>query len=271
MKHDVAIITVTYNKLFDSCLESVRKILDTSSLKVTYVVVDNDSQKIDAHHKVKTIIPEAEVILRAGNHGMGRSCNVAAREIDAEYYFFLNPDTDVTDVTILNELHRFLETHPKVGIVAPRLLYPNGDLQKTCRRFPKWFSPIAERTEFFSDAVRQKHRAEFHMDDFSHQSRRMVDWVQGSAFMMSSKLFHQIGGFDDRYHLYYEDVDLCRECWNLGRPVYYLPEFTMTHAYGKGSQDHRGPLESIFKNSATRYHIESWLKYQWKWRGDHVV
>ena len=263
--HDVAIITATYNKLFDSCLQSVRKILDTSPLKVAYVVVDNGSTKIDAHTQVKQVIPEAEVILRAENHGMGRSCNLAVKEVEAQYYFFLNPDTDVPDPTIIKQLHDFLESHPQAGIVAPRLLYPNGDLQMTCRRFPRWYSPIAERTTLLSESTRTKHRTEFHMEDFTHVSRRMVDWVQGSAFMISAELFEEIGGFDDRYHLYYEDVDLCREVWNRGRPVYYLPHVTMTHAYGKGSKDERGIVKGILYNPATRYHIASWLKYQWKW------
>ncbi len=265
MTYDIAIITTTYNKLFDSCLASVRKILDTTPLKVAYVVVDNDSHTIDVHGKVKALIPEAEVILRAKNHGMGRSCNLAAQNVEANYYFFLNPDTDIPDIRIFHELHQFLETHPQAGIVAPRLVYPNGELQKTCCRFHRWYTPIAERTELIPSGRRERHHHWFLMDEYSHDHRRMVDWVQGSAFMISAKLFHEIGGFDERYHLYLEDMDLCRECWNRGRPVYYLPELSMMHAYGKASKDDRGIVRSILKNPATRYHIESWLKYQWKW------
>lgn len=271
MIYDVAIVTVTYNKLFESCLQSVRRMLDTVPLKMTYIVVDNDSKKIDVHQLVKEIVPEADVILRSGNHGMGRSCNLAARQVQAKYYFFLNPDTDIPNPLVVKQLFDFLEAHPKAGIAAPRLLYPNGDLQKTCRRFPKWYSPIAERTHLLSERLRHRHHAEFHMDDYAHTNRRMVDWVQGSAFLISSDVFHEIGGFDDRYRLYYEDVDLCRECWNRGRPVYYLPEITMVHAYGKGSQNDSGIIKGLLKNPAMRYHIISWLKYQWKWRGSHIV
>ncbi len=266
MIHDIAIITVTYNKLFASCLTSVRKILDASPLRVAFILVDNGSKKIDAHAMVKAVIPEADVILRARNHGMGRSANIAARDSEAKYYFFLNPDTDIPDHHLVKRLYDFLEAHPKVGIAAPRLVYPNGQLQATCRHFPRWYQPLADRTNLLSKQVRERHRKFFHMEDFSHERRRMVDWVQGSAFMMSAALFHEIGGFDERYALYFEDVDLCRECWQHGRPVYYLPDVTMTHAYGKASQDERGIVKSVLHNPATRYHISSWLKYLWKWR-----
>lgn len=262
--YDIAIITVTYNRLDDACLRSVRAILDSSPLKIAYVVVDNGSPDIDVHAKVRQIIPEAEIILRKDNHGFGRSCNLAAREVDARYYFFLNPDTQPS-VELTHALRDFLELHPQVGITAPRMTYDNGILQPTCRRFPRWYSPIVERLTLISERVRAKHRLEFHMEDYQHAKRRMVDWVQGSAMMISSGLFHEIGGFDDRYRMYFEDVDLCRESWARYRPVYYLPDHSMRHAYVKASAAKKGVLHAFLTNHAMRWHIASWLKYEWKW------
>lgn len=262
---DIAIITVTHNRLDDSCLRSVRAILDQSPLRIAFYVVDSGSTSTDIHSKVRAVVPEAEVILREKNTGFGRSNNLAAKEVDAEYFFFLNPDTDIPDVALVHGLRDFLASNPKAGIVAPRLTYANGALQPTCRRFPRWYSPIAERTSFFSPRTREAHRAHFHMEDYDHARQRMVDWVQGSAIMISSALFHEIGGFDERYRMYYEDVDLCREAWARSRPVYYLPHHAMTHAYGKASDAARGAVRSILTNRATRWHIMSWLRYQWKW------
>lgn len=271
MTHDVAVIMVTYNKLFDSALQSVRTMIDTLPHKVQLIVVDNGSTQIDAHTQVKKVVPEAQVILRDGNHGMGRSCNLAVKDTDAEFLFFLNPDTHVPDPTIVSGLRDFLCQHPQVGIVAPRLTYPSGEAQTTCFRFHRWYTPIAERTKLMRRRGRERHHHYFHMNEYNRQHRRMVDWVQGSAMMMRKDLFDEIGGFDDRYRLYLEDMDLCRESWNRGRPVYYLPEFVMTHAYGKASNSDAGILRGLVNNPAMRYHIHSWLKYQWKWRGNHVV
>ena len=230
---DIAIITVSTNRLDTACLTSVRLLLDRTPLQLKFVVVDNGSTAFDAHALTKQIVPEATVILRDNNYGFGRLCNRGACEVDADYYFFLNPDTRVYDAELLTKLHTFIRAYPKVGIVAPKILSMDGTLQETCRKFPSWFTPIAQRTSLLREKIRTAHRRHFLMETFSHDRHRLVDWVQGSAFMIDAKLFHELGGFDERYFMYYEDVDLCRTCWVRGRPVYYLPEAVLFHAYGK--------------------------------------
>ena len=108
------------------------------------------------------------------------------------------------------------------------------------------------------------------MEDFSHDRRRMVDWVQGSAFMIDGALFDELGGFDERFWMYFEDIDLCRRSWRAGRPVYYLPDVELFHAYGKESDQGAGVVENVLKNRKARTHIMSWLKYSWKWMGEKV-
>ena len=235
MRFDIAIITVSTNRLDDDCLKSVRNILDNTKLKTCFVLVDNCSTVFNAHELAKKFLPEAIVIQRGKNFGFGSSCNRGAREIDADYYFFLNPDTRIDGASALEILHAFMRAYPKTGIAAPKILYMNGDLQDTCRRFPTWFTPIAQRTSLMNAKKTKAHGDRFLMHDFGHDKPRMVDWVQGSAFMISSELFKEIGGFDERYFMYYEDVDLCRNCWERGRPVYYLPEAIIHHVYGKES------------------------------------
>lgn len=85
--------------------------------------------------------------------------------------------------------------------------------------------------------------------------------------MIDGKFFHELGGFDERYFMYYEDVDLCRTSWLAGRPVYYLPEAVLYHAYGKASAKGEGTIDKILHNRTTRIHIASWLKYTLKWLG----
>jgi GT2 family glycosyltransferase len=267
---DIAIVTVSSNRLDEACLASVRRLIDTTPLRVKFILVDNASTEIDAQALTKKILPEAIVILRDTNVGFGRSCNRGAKEVDADYYFFLNPDTRVDDPEMLVMLYRFLKSYPQVGIAAPKILYLDGHLQETCRRFPSWFTPIAQRTDLMKQKIVDEHRRGFLMEDFSHEKRRMVDWVQGSAFMIDGPLFHDIGGFDDRYFMYYEDVDLCRTCWNLGRPVYYLPEAVLYHAYGKASAEGKSTLDRVLHNRTTRIHILSWMKYTLKYVGQKM-
>jgi N-acetylglucosaminyl-diphospho-decaprenol L-rhamnosyltransferase len=265
---DVAIVTVSANKLHEECLISIQGLLEQTPLKVAFVLVDNGSTKFDAHSYVKAHVPSAIVILRDNNPGFGASCNRGAQELDADYYFFLNPDTRIDDVTLLDRLYDFLERYEQVGIVAPKIFYMDGRVQETCLRFHKWYTPIAQRTTFIDEKKALAHREYFLMKDFDHEKRRLVDWVQGSAFMIDGEMFRDLGGFDERYFMYFEDVDLCRQSWERGRPVYYLPEVVLYHAYAKDSAkgDTKGIVNQILNNRQTRAHITSWIKYVLKWK-----
>ena len=265
MKYDVAIITVSTNKLDEECLSSVAKVMAASPLKMQFVVVDNASTVFDARARVLRHVKDAIVVLRGDNHGFGRSCNRGAQEVEADYYFFLNPDTRIDDVQAIDRLYAFMKQHPKTGIVAPRIRYMDGRVQETCRRFPAWHMPLMQRTRLFGQKRIEAHRKQFLMEDFSHDRRRMVDWVQGSAFMIEAPLYNKLGGFDDRFFMYFEDIDLCRRVWKEGRPVYYLPEAELFHAYGKESAKINNVVEGFFRNHKTRVHIWSWLKYTLKW------
>lgn len=267
MKYDVAIITVTKDKIDPECLPSIKCLLQSTNLKIKFVLVDNNSSVFDAHVLVKQHLPEATVILRNKNYGMGHSSNRGAAEIETDYYFFLNPDTVITDLKLLDRLRDFLLECPAVGLVAPCIRYPNGRIQETCRRFPKWYSPLAQRTSLLSEAAAEKHRRDFLMEEYSHQKARMVDWVQGSAFLISRELFNELGGFDERFFMYYEDVDLCRRCWEKHRPVYYFPEAELLHGYGRGSAVSGGLVSGLIKNKMAQAHIISWIKYTFKWWG----
>lgn len=270
MKYDVAIVTVSTNKLHEACLESVGKLLNSTELNTAFVLVDNASTVFDAHALTKKFIPNAHVVLRQKNYGFGHSCNRGAREVEADYYFFLNPDTLVKDLKILENLLNFMKTCPVCGIAAPRIFYPDGRVQETCRRFHKWYTPIVQRTSFLSKDFTSQHRSKFLMEDYNHDKYRLVDWVQGSAFMIEGKLFHELGGFDERFFMYYEDADLCRRCWAKGRPVYYIPEAEVFHSYGKESDVGDHLVTGVLKNDKARVHIASWIKYTLKWLGQKI-
>jgi len=270
MKYDAAIVTVVKDSLDEACLNSLRSFLGSTDLKVAFVLVDNASETFEAHSLVKKVLPEAVVILRDKNYGFGHSCNRGAIEVEADYYFFLNPDTIIVDQSFLRQLIDFMKACPAAGIAAPRLRYPDGRIQETCRRFPGWYAPVAQRTSLLSAERTRRYRRHFLMEDFDHSRYRLVDWVQGSAFMIDGALFHELGGFDPRFFMYYEDVDLCRRCWEKGRPVYYVPEVEIQHSYRKESADGRGILASLLKNKMTRAHISSWLKYSLKWLGKKI-
>lgn len=265
--HDVAIVTVCTNRLDKDCLRSVERLRKATPLSTCFIVVDNGSTAFDAHAYVKSVAPDAVVLLRDGNYGFGSSCNLGAAEVRARHYFFLNPDTRIDDDAVLTRLHRFMTDDPSVGIVAPRLRYMDGKVQETCRRFPEWYTPIHQRLPFLSVGEATRHKAWFLMQDFDHDAIMPVDWAQGSALMVDGDLFRELGGFDERFWMYYEDVDLCRRSWERGRPVYYFPRAELFHAYGKESAKMKNIVQGLVANPKTRTHIASWVKYTMKWGG----
>lgn len=261
-KVDVAIVMVTYNKLISECLPSVRRAMEASSLKTAFVLVDNGSTSFDPDQMAREV-PGA-IVIRQPNRGFGNGCNRGAAEVDADYYFFLNPDTILFDPQVMETLYAFLRAHPKAGIAAPRLLYPDGTLQETCRRFPPWHVPFLRRTSLAKQGSPKRALDRFLMRDYDHETLRLVDWAQGSALLMDGALFRALGGFDERFFMYYEDVDLCRRAWLSGRPVYYVPSAELTHVYARDSMD-GGVLRSLLRRRTAREHFKSWIKYTLRW------
>ncbi|MBI4599172.1 glycosyltransferase family 2 protein [Candidatus Uhrbacteria bacterium] len=264
---DIAVVMVSYNKILD--LPSVQRAIDASPLRISFVLVDNASTELDAAVLAHTHMRRPLVIQRDGNYGMGASLNRGVEEVSADYYFFLNPDTSIGDLAVFDKLYAFMRAHPRTGIAAPRLRYLDGRLQETCRRFPAWFMPFAQRTNWLG-AFSARYARRFLMCDYDHERPRMVDWVQGSALMISADLFRELGGFDRRFFMYFEDTDLCRQCWERCRPVYYVPHAEILHLYGKASDKEKGLLANFFFNPMARAHIASWMKYALKWAGKRI-
>ncbi len=262
----IAIIIVSHNDLNKECLQSLQDARNATSVKTTVVVADNASKKYDAHALVKETIPDAIILLRNGDFGFGRSCNRATQEVNASYCFFLNPDTLLTDPLILETLHTFAETHPDTGIIAPKVYYFDGRLQETIRRFPRWFAPFTQRTKLSQTDFGKKYAAEFMMLDDDHTHIRDIDWAQGSALFVRASAANVSGYFDDRYWMYFEDVDMCRSMHDYGKRVMYLPTVSLKHAHGKESAKYQSLVVNLIKNKTARAHILSWLKYLWKWK-----
>lgn len=262
---DIAVVVVVYNKLHPACLTSLKRAVESSPLSIGVVVVDNASPNLDVATMTKEAYPQAHIVVCQKNHGFGGGCNRGARVLNASYTFFLNPDTYLSDDALFDALHGFMRRYPIVGMTAPRTHYLDGTLQETCRRFPAWHMPLVRRTALASKTRGQRYIRDFLMKDFDHVTERMVDWVQGSAMMIETALYFDIGGFDERYFMYFEDVDLCRNCWERGRPVYYLPSVAMTHEYTQGSAKVAGPVAGLLSNRLARAHVQSWLRYLSKW------
>ena len=267
---DIAVVIVNYNtkEQIDRCLDSLYLDIRESGLQVKIIIVDNAST--DGSIKYLTAKhPGAERIILGENRGFGAAQNIGLAAVEAKYYFVLNPDTYFfPGGKVLRGLYDFMEKEAAIGIAGPRTVYPDGALQLSCCRFPTLWHPFFSRVSLSSERGK-KYNRHLNMKDVEHNEVMPVDWLMGSALFIRGQMLKKIGAFDERYWMYYEDSDLCRKFWEAGVPVYYFPKVTIEHSHRRGSADEPNVVKAIVKNRLARIHIASWLKYMWKWRGNH--
>jgi GT2 family glycosyltransferase len=201
------------------------------------------------------------LVRNAENVGFGKACNQAAALMEGnDAYLILNPDVEVDPDTV-EALWTHMHSNSKVGIIGPRLTYPDGTVQDSYRRFPRPLDQLIKRTplrkaRFLRDRVRG-----YLMWDKDKDRTEDVDWLVGACLLVRAETWQAVGGFDERFFLFYEDVDLCRRTWRCGYRVVYHPAARALHRLSEGG------LLSIFTKRTLRIHLASALKYFWKWRG----
>lgn len=230
---------------------------------VEIIVVDNASGD-DSAHLLQSDFPEIAFLETEKNLGLAGGVNVGLRAAKGTYYLILNPDI-ISPAGSLTALIAFMESHPEVGVAGGKLLSPNGEVQDSCFRFYRPMTIIYRRTPLGKTRAGRAELDRFVMRDFDRKAAREVDWIQGSCMMARSRAVQEVGLWDERFFLYFEDVDWCRRFWEAGWRVMFAPEAQFSHFHQRTSE--RGSLFGIFANWATREHITSALKYFWKYRG----
>lgn len=259
---DLSIIIVTYNQ-FDkvrACLASVfSSRLNGISFEV--IVVDNSSPDGD----IKSLSPEfpsVKFICSPANLGMGAGNNLGADAASGDYLLILNPDTELHSNAIKVMLD-YLKANPQAGIIGPKLIYPDGERQTSCYRFPNLLLPFFRRT--FLGRLMPKYLDSYLMANADFDEVQKVEgWIMGSCLMLPTALFRKLGGFDERFFMYFEDTDLCQRISRSGLEVVYQPNATVIHHHGRASAKNHW-LWSILTNRMARVHLASYLKYFLKW------
>lgn len=230
-KVDIAIVNWNSGPFLMACLRSIAA-SDMSRIDQV-IVVDNGSSDASAELSV----PELPLrVVHAGvNLGFGRACNLAAGLGHAPYILFLNPDAEVFDDSIsgvLDELDR--PENADVAVGGIRLINRDGSTQRHCARFPGWRSLIGESTGLarlapgsFPPVI---------MREFDHLSSQDVDHVIGAFYCVRRPVFEHVGGFDEDYFVYFEDLDLSRRIADLGLRRRFLANVSAFHAGGGTSE-----------------------------------
>jgi len=261
---ELSIIVANYRNpdLLKVCLNSIIK----SVTNVTYELIVADSATEE----------ETEMLMREEfgslkffpfkkNVGFQAMVQKGIENSSGEYLLILNGDIIATSDSIQKML-KFLQTDQSIGMIGPKLLNFNGTPQPSCFRFYKPWTILYRRTFLGKLSFAKKHLDWFLMNDYDHKDPGEVDWLMGSALMISRTAIAKVGLMDPRYFMYMEDVDWCRRFWENGFKVMYFPFASMHHYHGKGSAK-GGVIRSLLFNKYTWIHIASGIKYFKKFAG----
>lgn len=230
----VSVVIVNYRVplLLRECLLSLRESQGVDDLDV--IVVDNNSGD-NSHAMVESEFPEVEWIGLKSNIGFGKACNVGARRARGRYLVMLNPDTVVRETT-LADCVAFADSHPNAGMIGPKILNPDGSLQVSCRRsFPTPLVAFYRMSGLSRLFPRSRRFGRYNLTYMDPDEPAEVDAISGSFMFLRRDVFDSIGGFDERFFMYGEDLDLCQRVHERGHEVWYYPGTQIVHFKGKSS------------------------------------
>ncbi|PIP26410.1 MAG: hypothetical protein COS71_00590 [Candidatus Moranbacteria bacterium CG06_land_8_20_14_3_00_40_12] len=231
----LSIIIVNYQSelYLQKCLASLFRF--NPGIDFEIVVVNNDEK--EKLEKTKEKFPSVVLINSPQNNGFGAACNLGVRHAKGDLLFFLNPDTEVLSDNLSILLDRFVE-NKKIGVLGPKLVTMEGKTQPWCagKDFSFWeliknnFGVIASRKIWESENETQ------------------ADWVSGAALFVRQELFDKIGGFDEKFFMYGEDIDLCRRIREEKYEVRFCPQASILHLGGKSQRNFLEQKRQYFKS-----------------------
>ena len=225
----ISIIIVTYNNQYQikTCINSI--IEEIHQIEGEIIIIDNNStdqtiKEIDTLHLSNFFIKR---IYNKNNKGYARANNQGISIARNKTIFFLNPDTFLSKGTLSKLMNR-LTVNNKLAAIAPQLLYPNGSIQPSCRRFP------THKLLFYELFGLSKFKCikGWKMNDFNHIKECLVDQPMGAALMIKSDILRELNGFDENFPMFFNDVDICRRIYLLGKEILFYPIVGITHEKG---------------------------------------
>ena len=250
---DVSIVVVSYNTaaLLRQCLASVRA--DVGPSREVFVV-DNASTDGSAA-LVAAEFPEVHLIANDANVGFTRANNQALRIARGRHLLLLNPDAELR-LGALATLVGCLDADPTLGVVGPRLHYPDGELQSSRRRFPTLATGFVESTILQRWFPRLPMLRRYYCDDLPVDRQCDVDWVVGACLLARREAADRVGFLDERFFMYSEELDWCRRIKDAGWRIAYVPSAVVIHHESRSAEQNLARRDVLFNESKVRYYAK---------------
>jgi N-acetylglucosaminyl-diphospho-decaprenol L-rhamnosyltransferase len=258
--NDLTILIVSWNvrEYLAACLDSIHNSLNASgsSTNLTTQILIVDSASSDGTVEIlresyTSRNPQIEVLAQSENVGFTRGNNIGLQAARGRYVLLLNPDTVILG-DALSQLVAYMDAHPDIGIVGPHTLNTDGSHQSTRRRFPTLVTGVFEST-WLQPFAPKRVLERFYALDIPDEAVADVDWVQGSALMLRHSVYEQIGGLDEQYTMFSEELDWSKRAKQAGWRVVYLGTARIVHHGGKSTEQVAAHKHIYFQQSKIRY------------------
>ena len=249
----VIIISHRHESDVRTCLDSLT--LPLKDIEHELIVIDNAGNP-DFEHEIGGMRPDLHILRSKVPQGFAANVNKGAATASGTYLLILNPDTEYSAGRFQSAIDFFATQH-KVGLLGARLFNPDGAMQHSARRFPTAMFLLLRvlGADRWKRVPRQY--AERLLDDLTPDAPQQVDWLFGAFMLMPRKVFDAVGGMDEGYRLYYEDVDLCLRLRRKGYHMWLYPPLEFVHSHRRES------AKAIFSR-VRLWHLKSALRYFWR-------
>ena len=262
---DLSIVIVNFNA--GDALGDTLRSLDSGLAEFAWEAVIVDNASTDGSDRVaEQAGPRVRLIRQDRNVGFARGVNAGLAATTAPFVLVQNPDCALRPGAV-GVLKRALDAHRDTAVAGPRILNPDGTIQESARGDPNLLTGLFGRTTVLSrlapnlGAVRRNLAARRAIEDGVDSA--LVDWISGACMLARREALNAVGGFDERYFLYWEDADLCRRLRSAGWTARYVPGAVVVHRVGGSSQSVRRLAIRAFHQSAYRYYVTHVVPQPW--------
>ena len=247
----VSFVIVTYNSAdtIELCLASIA---GHTAQSYEVAVVDNSptDETAGAVQRFAAAHPEVQLhlIRPKENVGFGRGCNLGARHSSGKYLFFLNPDTQLMNDAAAS-LVQCLSEHPGALAAGPAIFDSEGTVTRTCRRLPNLGHVVLDATGL------DRWFGAYKLTRFAHDQAKQIDQVIGAAMVMRRRDYERLGGMDEQFFIYFEEVDLCKRIQQAGGEIWFWPDAQVQHLAGHSCETDsvRARMIFVLRESRKKY------------------
>ncbi|HXW76083.1 MAG TPA: glycosyltransferase family 2 protein [Candidatus Eremiobacteraceae bacterium] len=232
----ISVIVVSYNAAaeLESCLRSLARLPEVAGdPSFAEVIVSDNGSADDSVARARAAFPGVTIVENGANLGFAKACNIGARRASAPLLFFFNPDAVAHDGLLANAVTYF-KAHPDVAMAGAKLLNEDGTRSDSCGEFDTWWQAFLRSSAWGELPFFRKQANGYTLRQWDYASERDVDLVVGAAMFIRADVFTQLGGFDERFFLYHEEIDFAHRLRDAGKRVVYLPQCVVTHLSERG-------------------------------------